>query len=101
MSTGGIHGTDAESCVVCLRGTDTALAFVGEAEWAVAGLQHLGVPDYQAGATVSYGLGCGPGEVPDGEVTVMFRVCRECADKAGFPVALVTAAADIPAIRQK
>ena len=52
MMFGGILGNYAGSCVSCLSGTDTALAFEGEIEWLAAVLINLGVPHDQAVATV-------------------------------------------------
>jgi hypothetical protein len=101
MTTGGIRGTHADSCVACLTGTDTALGFVGEAEWAIAGLQRLGLPPDQAASTVSYGTGCEPGNVPDGRFQLVVRVCGSCAGAAGFPVGLAAVGENIPAIRQR
>jgi hypothetical protein len=86
----GLRGSYEDSCVVCLRGTDTGLVFAGEAEWAAAGLVNLGVPADQAVAILSHGTGSEPGKVPDGDITVMFRVCQACASKAQLPVGLVT-----------
>lgn len=74
----GLDGTYNGSCV-CLRGTDTGLAFKGIVEWVLAGLRVLGVPDHQALAIVREATGAPPGMVPDGEVTLAFRVCTDCA----------------------
>jgi hypothetical protein len=78
--------------VVCFRGTDTGLAFTGEAEWIIAALMHLGIPDDQASALVSYASGCDPGKVPVDDVTMLFRVCNDCATKpaGGLNVGLVS-----------
>lgn len=86
-----LHGTYEDSCAVCMRGTDSGLAFKGEAEWAVAGLFMLGIPEDQAATMVSSATGCEPGEVPPGEVTVSVRVCRECAEASptGMKVGLI------------
>ena len=48
MPAPGIDGTYDGSCVACLRGTDTGLAFTGEAEWIIAGMMMLGIPEDQA-----------------------------------------------------
>lgn len=75
----GMDGTFRDSCVVCLRGTDTAIGFgPAEAEWALAGLQLLGVPEDQAEAIVSAFTGCDPGTVSSEDVTISVRVCRSC-----------------------
>ena len=91
---GDYHG----SCVVCLQGTDTGIAFVGPAEWAVAGLMTLGIPEDQAFDTISFGTGCDRGMIPEGEQTIPVRVCQSCVDKCGvrFPLGLI--ATGIPAI---
>lgn len=88
----GVDGTWRDSCVVCFRGTDTALGFEGPGEWIIAGLSILGVPVDQAGALVSMSTGCELGEVPPGRIRLVFRVCQACVDKSGtgFPVALAT-----------
>lgn len=98
----GLDGTYRGSCVVCLRGTDTGLAFVGEAEWVIAGLTVLGIPQHQAGAMVSEATGTPPGKVPVGEVTMHLRVCRRCAaaSGAGFTVGLLSDAGGVPGYRQ-
>jgi len=78
----GLDGTYRGACVVCLRGTDTGLAFSGEAEWAIAGLMGMGIPQDEASLMVSNSTGCDPGMVPLGEVTVCVRVCQQCANRA-------------------
>jgi hypothetical protein len=94
-----------QSCVVCYRSdTDTALAFQGEAEFAIAALHaKLGLPLDKAMSTVrifsEHELGCEPGMVRRGEFTYVFRVCQECADKAGLPVGQV-GSGHVPGIRQ-
>jgi len=52
MTRPGLDGSYRETCIVCLRGTDTGLAFEGEAEWLLAGLEQLGVPEDEAYATL-------------------------------------------------
>jgi hypothetical protein len=99
--SGGIHETHAGACIGCLRGTDTALAFTGEAEWAAAGLIRLGVPAPEVMATISHYLDVEPGMVPDGRFTVFFKVCKRCADRAGFSVGLVMAGGDVPNVVQR
>lgn len=101
----GLDGTYTGSCVVCLNGCDTGLAFVGEAEWGMAGLHYLGVPTDQAETMVMeqlakvYGI-TEPGVVPDGDVTVAVSVCKSCVDKSGcgFPLGL-TSSGNVPGIR--
>lgn len=92
----------AGSCVVCGQGTDTVIAFTGEAEWHVAGLQVLGVPSAEAPGVVEASTGCEPGKVPDGLFTTQVRVCAACIGKSPFarvkPV-LATPGADVPVIQ--
>lgn len=78
-----LRGTHDGPCVVCLRGTDTGIAFAGEAEWAVAGIIRLGIPPGQAAAMVSHATGCEPGMVRAGSLNIGVRVCRGCADASG------------------
>ncbi len=99
----GLQGDYWDSCCVCLRGTDTALAFQGEAEWLVAGLMQFGIPVREAEATVSIYFGYAVGEVPDGILTMPVRVCSACVSKAkpNFPAPVVVMQdAQIPVIGQ-
>jgi hypothetical protein len=50
--------------VACGQGTDTAIAFAGEAEWHIAGLQVLGVPSADAPGVLTAATGCKPDMVP-------------------------------------
>lgn len=101
----GLDGTYSGSCIVCLKGCDTGLAFIGPAEWGVAGLTLLGVPQEQATTIVveqlatQYGI-TEPGTVPDGDVTVGVSVCQSCTDKSGtrFPLGLASTG-KVPGIR--
>lgn len=87
------------SCVACLRkNTDTVLAFKGDAEWVAAGLMALGVPEDEAGSTVAYALTGRVDEVPEGEVSMIFRVCETCAERPGFPVVPVAAGEVAPIV---
>ena len=79
------------SCVVCFKGdVSTAVGFIGEAEWLMAGLEVAGVPNNQAIAMVerqaAEQYGCDAGHVPEGEMQMAMRICPECAAKANFPV---------------
>ena len=87
-----LQGNYRGSCVVCMRGTDTALAFTGPAEWHLAGLVGLGVPEGEAEATYRSGLRDSgwvgaDDEVPSASFTRGFRVCAECVNnsRANFP----------------
>lgn len=99
-----LQGNYQGSCVVCLHGTDTALAFVGEAEWLVAGLDVLGIPDDEADIMVAEffeGKGADPGKVLDGEHKMAVQVCAGCVAKAkpNFPAPGIPAFG-VPDIRQ-
>lgn len=88
------------SCVVCMRGTDTALAFQGSPEWCIGGLHALGLPVDEAVATFTNGYG---EHVPEWMIAT-YRVCAECVGNidAEFPEpALILPGAEIPSITQK
>lgn len=93
-----LQGTYESSCVVCMRGTDSGLAFRGVAEWATAGLMVLGVPDDQAAIIISTATGSDPGKVPAGEITVPVRVCQDCVKDSGTGMT-VGLLPDIPVYR--
>lgn len=84
------QGDDDSACIVCWDETDTALAFVGHAEWAEAGLTRLGVPFDQAVSIVLEACvrlyGTPQGMVPTDAVTLPFQVCMDCAKKVGMRV---------------
>jgi hypothetical protein len=96
----GLDGTYDGSCIVCLEGTDTGLAFRGSAEWSTAGLMVLGVPQDQATAIVQEANGSPAGTLPAGLVTTGVRVCRGCVDASGasFPLGV---APDLPVVEPK
>jgi hypothetical protein len=81
-----------ESCIVCYRGdVMTGIAFRGEAEWVLAGLKVLGVPEEDVYPTLRVfleeeGWTGAPDEVPSGQITVPVRVCADCAAKTPFSV---------------
>lgn len=102
---GGYRGT----CIVCMRPTDTALAFRGEGDWLIAGLMSLGIPRDQAYLTLlhawrEHGRHVDDGMVPSGTLTETVRVCHKCVRKAGpglpDPV-LCIPGAEIPGVSQK
>lgn len=102
MPAPGLDGTYRGSCVVCLRGTDTGLAFVGEGEWAIAGLMRLGIPRGEASIMVSAATGCDPGKVPIEEVMLPVRVCRQCAAASGTGVTVgVLSSGEVPSYGPK
>jgi hypothetical protein len=102
----GLQGDYRGTCMVCLRPTDTGLAFQGEAEWIIAGYHVLGIPEDQAHQMLAQmnPEGWGNGLVPCGIVTVAARVCTDCAaqatDNGGFPVALALPGQPLPTIGQ-
>lgn len=77
----GLDGTYRGSCVVCLKGTDTAVGIEGIAEFVAATLNIMGLADDEAANTLSEATGCDPGMVPPGRFTVIIRLCRDCAGK--------------------
>jgi hypothetical protein len=78
-----VQGTYEGSCVICLQGTDTGLQFIGEAEWLVAALMHLGVRNQEeAVAVVGHCFSCDPGRLPNGVVTMPVRLCESCLKKS-------------------
>jgi hypothetical protein len=76
----GLDGTYRDSCVACLRGTDTAVAFEGEAEWAAVGISRLGLTLDEAALVISQATGCDEGMCPPGQFQIVVRVCRSCAE---------------------
>ena len=100
MATGGIRGDFADSCTVCMKGTDTGLAFVGEAEWIMAGMVRMGIPIDQVPGTFGACVGSAPGMVPVGRLTVTVRACVGCANLAGLPVDVIAVGSQIPSYVQ-
>lgn len=74
----------AGSCVVCGQGTDTVIAFHGEAEWHIAGLRVLGVPEGEDVLAYEAATGSEPGTAPSGETTLQVRVCAACCARSPF-----------------
>jgi len=85
----GMQGDYHEACVICMRGTDSGMAFVGPAEMVVAALSVLGVPDDEAALTAAAAWGTPPGTGPHGEFTTVLRVCQDCAKSSPFKVGLL------------
>lgn len=98
----GLDGTYVGSCTICLRGTDTALGFRGDAEFVIAGLVTLGIDSMEeADATLRSLTGCDDGMVPTGVLSQVVRVCAECVDKcpAAFPAPVpLMMGAEVPCI---
>jgi hypothetical protein len=87
------------SCVVCGQGTDTAVGSVGEAEWHIAFLMMLGIPDDQATKIIAPS-----GSVSDGVYKSLVRVCADCFAKSPFhpkvKPALYVEGGELPLIAQ-
>jgi hypothetical protein len=97
----GLGGDYEGSCVNCMKGTDTALGFEGEAEWLMAGLAALGVPKDQALVMVSQHFKVPPGLVPDGTFRMVVKVCPACVEQSPFPTpVLVLPGAVVPFVKQ-
>lgn len=84
--------TPYQSCIGCYRGdTTTVFLIEGEAEFIIAGIHKAaGLSLDEASATfqviAGQEMGCDPGMVPVGRMTVGVRLCRECAAKTGTTV---------------
>jgi hypothetical protein len=104
----GLRGDYSGTCIVCLTPTDTGLGFRGEAEFVIAGLRVLGVPEDEEYTTFRAGWADAghdleDGEVPDGIIEVPVRVCTRCVSRcpAKFPApALAMAGATLPTVTQ-
>jgi hypothetical protein len=104
LPTPGLRGSYEGSCVICMRGCDTAFALQGQAEWITAGLMKLGVSDIdEASAIVSKGAGSDPGMLPNGIITVVVRCCESCMSKSGLGMnlGLVAAGEPLPCYSQR
>ena len=83
----GLDGTYRDTCVKCLRPTDTGLVIRGEAEAHLAFLYVLGVTEEIALGTAQLvwrdrGIWDGnPEQVPAGVLTQGYRVCADCAPR--------------------
>jgi hypothetical protein len=86
----GLDGTYRDTCVVCMKGTDTCVSLSGEAEWVVAALHVMGMPMDDAAVLISHVTGCDPGMAPPGQIMRVFRVCRSCAAEGKMEVGPVT-----------
>ncbi len=89
----GLHGDYRGACVSCLTGTDTGLVADGSAEWILAVLQSVGVPDDEAIAV----MGWSQNVVPFGRLRRGIRVCQSCAGT--LPVGCA-AASSLPVVAQ-
>lgn len=96
----GLSGDYRDSCVVCLKGTDTGLAFTGEAEWIAGALVYLGLPTDHAISMVSMATGSDPGMAPVGRVTIGVRICATCASAPTKPMQVGLVALGLPTYSQ-
>jgi hypothetical protein len=97
----GLDGSFRESCIVCMRGTDTGLGVIGEPEWQIAVLVVLGVPTDEAVATwrvFAAELAADPSSGPQDEVH-RIRVCRSCADASGSGLQVAPLTGPVPGYR--
>jgi hypothetical protein len=78
----GLSGDYRGSCVICMRGTETAIGIRGAAEAGIAFLCVLGLNAETANATFEAATGCDRGMVPTGINTWTFKLCEECVKKA-------------------
>jgi hypothetical protein len=83
-----------QSCLACFKGdVSTIFSIEGEFEFSAVFLEkQLGIEPKEAVATLREILGdmghkLAPGAVPAGILLIHFRLCQECADKAGIRVA--------------
>jgi hypothetical protein len=85
-----------DSCIGCYRsGVNTGFAAEGEADFIMVVLQKAaGIAPEEARTTFNayaeQGLGCVPGEVPTGRVSLAFRLCRDCAEQHGCQVGFLS-----------
>jgi hypothetical protein len=92
------------SCIGCYRGdVSTGFAAEGKAEFIVVVLHKAaGIPLEEARSTfkvyAEQELGCPPGTMPTGRVSLAFRLCRDCAEQHGCQVGLLSS--EIPSYRQ-
>jgi hypothetical protein len=95
----GLQGDYRDTCIVCLRATDTAMAFRGEAEFLAAGLICLGVPHDDAMRIASQASGDNADNL-----TMRIQVCALCVAKSkpSFPAPRVhMKGSNIPLVAQK
>lgn len=93
-----IHGNYHGACVACMTGTDTGLAFIGNAEFAAAGLIALGIPQDQVPLILAAAIGSTDGRLPEGDLPVVVRACASCARTSELEVGLWP---DIPLYMKK
>lgn len=88
------HATEMapyQSCIGCFKGdTATLIGLRGRADWVIAAIQQIiGMSRDEACATFmacAKEEGCGPAEIPAGEILCIIRMCRKCAEVNGVQV---------------
>jgi hypothetical protein len=99
----GLNGDYTDTCLICGRGTDTGLAFVGEVDWCIAGIVHLGIPMDQAIAMARF-KGANQRPLVDSEegdeTKLMVRACQECVTAADPRMKVGLTIGEVPAYRQ-
>ena len=76
---------EEDSCVLCLRGCDSVIAYIGTTEFIMAGLCRLGIEMDEVLLMVSAVTGLPSGRVLPGEHTHYVRICEACAARVGAP----------------
>lgn len=84
----GLQGDYRDTCVACLRGTDSGLLITGAPEFILFALTRMGLPWEEARRLVcevaAHWYGCDLGMLPLHDMEFPARVCPGCAARAGF-----------------
>lgn len=89
------------SCVICGKGTDTAIMVRGRGEFAIGVLRLCGVSEWEAAITISNCTGCDIGKIPVGEFDTLMMICVACAQPLGVEPALRAIGQPIPMLRER
>ena len=95
-----------EPCVACGRGdTSTGFAVQGDAEFvivvvAVQARFSLDEATEALAVIAEREMGCDPGMVPIGELEVLVRLCRECAEQTDTTIGQLEGDGEAPLYRQ-
>lgn len=100
LSSGAGKRSTSGTCVVCMTRTDTAVAFIGEPLWSIAGMIGLGIPKDQAIALVKMVPPFRTNEGPYGDEIRIFRVCGDCTDRVDLPRPGPLKDGDVPLVHQ-
>lgn len=76
----GLRGDYSDTCVICLRGTDTGIGLAGRSQFVAAVLHVLGVPLADAMIIV----GEDHNLASDEPVSLIMQVCASCAEAANL-----------------